>query len=140
MASLFGVDLEGAGAAVGALGTLAKDMRAAITGKSILDPVALATLEAKALEIEAASANAQVALNAAEASSPRLFVSGWRPAIGWTLALAILYQFVARPVALGIFPALPLVALSMDELWPMIAGMLGLVGTRSYEKAKGVAR
>jgi hypothetical protein len=138
--ALFGIDAKGLGEAVGAVGTLAKDIRTAITGKAILDPSMLAQLETKALEIEAASANAQAAVNAVEAASPKMFVSGWRPAVGWCLAMAIFYQFVGRPIALGIVPGLPLVSLSMDELWPMIAGMLGLVGARSFEKAKGVAR
>jgi hypothetical protein len=137
---LFGVELKDIGSAVGAVGTVAKDLRAAITGKSVVDPAAEAQLQAKILELEQMAATAQVELNKAEAASASVFVSGWRPFLGWVLGLAVAYQFVIRPILLGIFPSIPLVTLSMDELWPMVAGMLGLIGARSYEKVRGAAR
>lgn len=88
-------------------------------------------------------AKAQLAVNQAEAASPSLFVSGWRPAIGWVCGLALTYQFVLRP--LGAFVAayfghpLPNLPGLDDTLWQLLFGMLGLGGLRTVEKIKGVA-
>lgn len=97
-----------------------------------------------ALAAETDLAKAQVAVNQAEASSGSLFVSGWRPAVGWTCVAALAYQFVLRPVGGAVaaymghpFPVLP--ALD-DTLWQLLFGMLGLGGLRTFEKVKGVAK
>ena len=87
-------------------------------------------------------AKAQLAINQAEASSEHLFVSGWRPAIGWTCAAAYAYAFVLQPflsfglAASGHPIALPQIGLA--ELSPVLLGMLGLGGMRTMEKVKGV--
>jgi len=140
MASPVSISLEGIGGLISGVGSAAKDIRAAITGKSVIDATAQAQIDAKLIELEMASANAQVELNKVEAASPKLFTSGWRPAIGWICAMAMLYHFVARPLVVGFFPSLTLPALDMGELWPLVTAMLGLVGVRGYEKSKGVAR
>lgn len=85
----------------------------------------------------------QLEVNKAEASNPNLFVSGWRPAIGWVCALALLYQFIVRPMiawgfALANHP-LPVMPGLDDMLWELLFGMLGLGGLRTVEKVKGVA-
>jgi hypothetical protein len=82
----------------------------------------------------------QVALNKIEAAHMSIFVAGWRPMIGWTLALALAYQFVLSPFAYYIaqvygtdIPPLP----SLDEnLWELLTGMLGMAGLRTLEKMK----
>lgn len=87
---------------------------------------------------------AQLELNKAEAAHRSLFVAGWRPAIGWTCAFAVAYQFVLNPLltwAFALFgwnvPPLP----EFDTfLWELMFGMIGIAGLRSYEKVKGVAR
>lgn len=87
---------------------------------------------------------AQLELNKAEAAHRSLFVSGWRPAIGWTCAFAVAYQFVAMPLLTWVFaiggldvPPLP----GLDNfLWELMFGMIGIAGLRSFEKVKGVAR
>jgi hypothetical protein len=85
----------------------------------------------------------QLAINAAEAASPSVFTSGWRPAIGWVCGLALFFQYIARPalawygiVAGHPFPELPGID---DNLWQLMLGMLGLGGLRTFEKTKGVA-
>lgn len=98
------------------------------------------------MEIEAANVNAQQDVNKAEASSGSLFVAGWRPFIGWVCGMALLYEFLVRP--LGIWsvavwmpggPLLPSIA-GDGMLWELMFGMLGLAGLRSFEKTKKVAR
>ena len=132
-----GIDLKGIGAAVAGLGSAAKDFRAAITGKSVVDPQAQAELEGKAAELEAQIVQAQLAINAAEAGNKSAFVSGWRPFLGWVGGLGFAYQFLVGPIlsACGV----PFVPLDMDALMTMLFGILGLGTMRTVEKAKGVA-
>ena len=85
----------------------------------------------------------QLEINKAEAQNPNIFVSGWRPAIGWVCAFALLYQYLAKPLGEGIAAALghPIPTLpGLDEnLWQLLLGMLGLGGLRTFEKVQGVA-
>src|SRR5213592_4265484 len=41
---------------------------------------------------------AQSDINRVEAASPRLFVSGWRPMVGWTCCAGFAMQFVVAPL------------------------------------------
>jgi len=134
---LFGVEIKDVGAAVGSVGTLAKDLRAAITGKAVIDSAAQAELELRAATLEAEVIKAQLAINQAEAGNKSLFVSGWRPALGWIGVLAFGTQFFIRPV-LGAF-GIAVPNLDINEIWPMMAGILGLGTLRSFEKKSGVA-
>lgn len=87
-----------------------------------------------------AQAMAQLEVNKLEASHESLFVAGWRPAIGWVCALAILSDFVLRPVMVwisGWYPGMPVFpSLISDNLWELMAGMLGLSGLRTFEKTR----
>lgn len=91
------------------------------------------------------AAMAQVQANTEQAKHPSLFVAGARPAIMWICALAMAYHFVLQPfLVFGVLvagvelPALP--ELDMASLMPVLLGILGLGGMRSYEKVKNVAR
>jgi hypothetical protein len=86
----------------------------------------------------------QLDINKAEAANPSVLTSGWRPAIGWVCAAALMAQYIARPMLqwVGIltghdWPTLPGID---DNLWQLMLGMLGLGGLRSFEKVKGVAK
>jgi len=80
----------------------------------------------------------QANVDQAEASNPSLFVSGWRPAIGWIGAAGLAYQYVVRPIAVGFgYGNLPVLDSSLMEL---VMAMLGMAGLRTYEKIQGVAR
>ena len=85
----------------------------------------------------------QLDVNKAEAGNPSVFVSGWRPAIGWVCGAACAWNWVGLPMAkLGL--ALGGVEITLEpadisEMMPILLGMLGLSGFRSYEKVKGVA-
>jgi hypothetical protein len=87
---------------------------------------------------ELSAMTAQTEINKAEASSSSVFVSGWRPAIGWVCALAMGYQYLARPFMIAFLPALSFPGLD-DNLWQLMMGMLGLGGLRTFEKTQGVA-
>jgi hypothetical protein len=80
---------------------------------------------------------AQAQVNAGEAQNSSLFVSGWRPAIGWIGAAGLAYHFIVRPFLIGLgWTSLP----SLDNmLFELVFSMLGFGGLRTYEKIKGVA-
>lgn len=119
--------LEGAG-------TLAKDLRSAITGD--ISPEKKAEIEAKTLQLESSITKAQLAINQAEAQHPSIFVAGWRPFIGWTCGLALLYNFLVAPL-LSQFTKLTMVPLDIGPLITLLIGMLGIAGLRTVEKANG---
>lgn len=79
----------------------------------------------------------QLEVNKVEAAHKSLFVSGWRPAIGWICGLALLYSTILAPI-LGIWFIVPPVDSSL--LTSVLMGMLGLGAMRSYEKKNNVAR
>jgi hypothetical protein len=90
-------------------------------------------------------AKAQVVLNTSEASNTNLFVSGWRPFIGWVCGLAFSWQYFLAPlisylIVLSGHAAPPLPTLGMDQMMPVLMGILGLGAYRSYEKVKGVGK
>ena len=87
---------------------------------------------------------AQLEINKAEASHRSIFVAGWRPFIGWSCGLALAYTYVIQPIAVfalaqtGYLIDLP--TLSMSEMMPVLMGMLGLGGLRTFEKFKHVSK
>jgi hypothetical protein len=99
--------------------------------------------EAAQLAAAVALVQGQMDVNKAEAASPSAFTSGWRPAIGWVCGLALLFQYILRPMLMwfGViaghqWPPLPGID---DNLWQLMLGLLGLGGLRTFEKTKGVA-
>lgn len=125
------------------IGTLAKDIRAAITGKEPISADKAAELALKVQELEFSVTDAQTKVNMAEASNPNIFVSGWRPFIGWICGIALGYNYVFMPlfayVAKWASPdAPPMPTLDSGELITLLFGMLGLAGMRTYERKVGV--
>lgn len=93
----------------------------------------------KELEAQLEVIRNQAEINKIEAANTNMFIAGWRPAAGWVCVIGLGYQFIARPllVGLGGFAALP----TIDEvLMELLFGMLGLGAFRTAEKFKGVAR
>lgn len=135
-----GINID-VGSVLGGIGTLAKDIRSAITGD--INPEKKAEIEMKLLEIENQQLLAQTEINKVEAASASLFVSGWRPAVGWCCVLGLVYAFLIQPLctwaaSIWKFATPPL--LDMSVLFQLLVGMLGLAGFRSWEKKEGVAR
>ena len=110
--------------------------------KLIPDPVAQDAARLELLKLqqsgELAAMLAQTDVNKVEAASGSVFVAGWRPAIGWVCALAMAYQYLVRPFLVAFNPVLAFPGLD-DNLWQLLAGMLGLGGLRTFEKVNGVA-
>jgi len=86
----------------------------------------------------------QLEINKTEAASASVFVSGWRPAIGWICAGGFGYNFMVRPILNGLavafgFPP-PFIGIEFEALGNLLFGILGLGAMRTAEKMKGVAR
>lgn len=87
---------------------------------------------------------AQIQLNTVEASSTSLFVSGWRPYIGWGCGTAFLYSALFEPlirfvatVCFGYTGTFPLLDSSITM--QVLFGLLGMASLRSYDKLQGTA-
>lgn len=109
----------------------------------------LRQLDIEEMEIFADLDKSQMEVNKVEARHDNIFVAGWRPAIGWTGAIALMYQFVLYPFLVWIWYILQSFGkisteisappvLDMGALMTIITGMLGIAGMRTYEKLKGV--
>ena len=89
-------------------------------------------------------AKGQIEVNKNEANHKSIFVAGWRPFIGWTCGLALLYHYLIQPIAVfavavyGTTIELP--TFDMASLMTVLLGMLGLGGLRTFEKYKGVSK
>lgn len=105
--------------------------------------LALAQLDQKTLETLLAVDSKQIDVNIEEAKSSSLFVSGWRPFLGWVCGAAFTWVYVLQPVlAFGFNAAghpIELPKIEFGEMSTVLLGMLGLGGMRTFEKMKGVA-
>jgi hypothetical protein len=96
------------------------------------------------LAAETDLAKGQLAINVEEAKNASVFVSGWRPFVGWVGGVGLAYAAILEPVArfcatvfygyVGIFPVLD-TTITMQILF----GLLGLGAMRSYDKKQGTA-
>lgn len=134
------------------LGTSLGDAIAKIVGLFKVDPTIALQKQVELQEIQLqlesklqdqfnAQLQAQTDTNKAEAANPQIFVSGWRPFIGWVSGTGLAIQFIVNPVATWIaalakhpiqFPMLDL-----GTLMTLLMGMLGLGAMRTYEKVTG---
>tara|TARA_R100001244_G_scaffold14276_1_gene15950 strand:+ start:121 stop:528 length:408 start_codon:yes stop_codon:yes gene_type:complete len=86
----------------------------------------------------------QIEVNKIEASNKSLFVSGWRPAVGWTCCLGLAGNFLVIPFSnfvmalAGSDIVIPLIDVS--TMMPVLMGMLGLGTMRTIEKINNVQR
>ena len=84
----------------------------------------------------------QIKTNQIEAQHKSLFVAGWRPAVGWVCVSILAFNYIGiwlLEYLAMFFDDLPPTPPRMDmsELWPVLLGMLGVGGMRSFDKHKG---
>jgi holin (3TMs family) len=87
----------------------------------------------------------QAKINEIEAANPNMLIAGWRPAVGWVCAAGLAMAYVAGPAVslvvsiVGLFHGVPFVppVVDMATLSPILMGMLGMAGLRTWEKMKG---
>ena len=80
---------------------------------------------------------AQMKLNTEEAKG-NWFQSSWRPATGWVCVLGFGVNFLISPLAAGFGIDIP--QADTGTMMPVLMGMLGLAGGRTYERVKGVGK
>jgi len=132
---------------LGGIGELAVGIRSAITGE--LSPDKKAELLDKAAQLESLAQQGQVQIQVAEASHPKVFVSGARPFLMWVCGVSIGAYFIPQYLLASVlwvklsWAAQTLVAFPIGEphgLMELTLGMLGLAGLRTVEKLSGTAR
>jgi hypothetical protein len=112
------------------------------------DPVQAANAKLELIKLQQSGELAvivgQLEINKAEAASASVFVSGWRPFIGWVCGAACAWNWIGLKIAL--FAAayfehpLTLAPADLSEMMPVLMGMLGIGAMRTIEKLNGVAR
>jgi len=78
---------------------------------------------------------AQLAVNKEEAKG-NWFQSSWRPAVAWICVLGMAVNFLISPLLAPLGVVVPQADTSV--MMPVLMGMLGLGGLRSFEKVKKV--
>lgn len=110
------------------------------------DPTQAANAKFELFKLQQSGELAQIAgqlkINEVEAANPNVFVSGWRPFVGWVCGFGLVYSFIGQPLlawgSLNWNFAIPPV-LDLGTLLTILGGMLGLGGLRTVEKVNGVA-
>jgi hypothetical protein len=99
--------------------------------------------EAQQLAVAVQLVQAQIDVNKIEAASPSVFVSGWRPFIGWVCGCACAWNWIGLSIVkagLEVFGhPITLAPADLTEMMPVLLGMLGLGVLRTVEKVRGVA-
>ena len=62
------------------------------------------------------------------------FQASWRPLIGWICGLSLGINYMVSPIAHGFGITIP--QADMSVMMPLMFGMLGIGGMRSFDKAK----
>lgn len=99
--------------------------------------------ETEIMKILAAEDKMQADVNLEEAKNTNLFVSGWRPFVGWTCGAGFAWATVIQPILLftaAMFHHTVIApAIQTEILIQALFGMLGMGGMRMMEKKWGVA-
>ena len=76
---------------------------------------------------------AQIDVNREEAKG-NWFQAGWRPLMGYVCVLGFTMNFLVIPVGMAF--GLDMAPLDLSEMMPVLLGMLGLGGLRTFEKTR----
>lgn len=82
-------------------------------------------------------AQGQLEINKLDAKG-NWFQSSWRPLAGYVTVLGMAINFLVSPIAAGFGVTIPQADASV--MMPLLLGMLGLGGARSFERIKGVGK
>lgn len=102
-------------------------------------------LDIREREIDQRDSAGQVETNKLEAQNSNLFVAGWRPAIGWTCAIALFCYYVPYVLAATVLWIMQVLQkgelvtrpdLGIADLMALVIGMLGLGTMRTVEKLR----
>ena len=80
---------------------------------------------------------AQIEVNKEDAKGS-WFQAGWRPAVGWVCVAGFTINFLVSPILAPFDIIIP--QADTSTMLPVLMGMLGLGGLRSYEKKNGLTK
>lgn len=93
-------------------------------------------------EIQAAMALGESEVNKAEAMSGNRFAAGWRPLCGYICCAALAWSFLFHPIIIFVLNLSGIKTMHVEndiaDLMPVLYGMLGLGGLRTFEKYNGL--
>lgn len=133
-----------------AVGSVAADL--VTTDKERLDAeIELRKLGLDERRIDQATDLSQINVNTAEAAHASVWVSGWRPGVGWVSVAGLAYNFLAHPFLLWLWALLQAQGwvsadlsapppVDVEALLVLLGGILGLGVYRTAEKVKGVSK
>ena len=91
----------------------------------------------------------QIAVNLKEAESPKLFIAGWRPAVGWICMISLGYSVIGVSILNWILAMVsahtgvhtePLPIPDTTIMLELLLALLGVGTLRTYEKIQGVTK
>lgn len=139
---------------LGDIGSLFTDLREAITGEKIIDPIKAQEMAQKLIELEQKLPLAQIELLKVEASHASKFVAGARPFIIWICGVSLGLMMIPKAIVLTLIwtyqvycaingttfiielPTFP--DLGVGDVIALIIPLLGLSGLRTFEKHQGI--
>ena len=77
----------------------------------------------------------QIEVNKAEAQG-NWFQSSWRPLVGWVCSISLMVNYMISPICAGFGIDIP--QADMSVMMPLLLGLLGLGGLRSFDKLKKI--
>ena len=102
----------------------------------------LAKLDQDTLKTLLSIDSKQIDVNVEEAKSANLFVSGARPFILWVCGVAFAYTYIVQPICMFVLATrgntIVLPTVDLSSMMPVLLGLLGLGGMRTYEKLHNV--
>lgn len=129
---------------IGAIADLAKDLVGRFFPDKTESEKAQMSLILTTMQNQMAMNQGQMDANKAEAANPSVFVSGWRPFIGWVCGLACAWNWLGLPITKAVLLAFhedvsKFVPADLSQMFPLLLGLLGMGALRTYEKTQGVA-
>lgn len=101
-------------------------------------------MQADLLKYASEQSQAQMEVNKVEAAHSNIFVSGWRPFIGWMGGCSLGYAFLLQPILswfltiVGVTTPLP--EPNTEAMMALVTAMLGVTAARSFDKWKGTSK
>lgn len=115
-----------------------------VLDKFVPDPAAKAKAELELRSALLAWDTQQAEINKIEAQNPNIFVSGWRPAIGWACAYAFIFIYTVAPTISWMLAfwgkTISMPQFMTSDLMSLTFALLGLGGLRTFEKMKGLTK
>lgn len=119
------------------------DLGKDLLDKFVPDPQQKAAYELQLATLQATAMQAQAATNTAEAANSSIFVAGWRPFIGWVCGVSLFTYYVPYCLVATFVWAhqvwatsalQPRPDLGIADLLGLVASMLGFGVLRSFDK------